>query len=350
MACARVIGQMKTTAGALQEHGPYALYAAPFPLGAKGAPAPPLLQTRAGLVSATRSMLASLVSIRTATRSSKPALAALAPPSVLQRKSLVWLGLLALLSYAWTHWLPVLVARRMEVVRAGRKLATDVNRFLDTHVREPLQGIARELFHGYQPTIDPAQVRSTRESLVRMLQDFVREAHAAGGGFGGGAEGGDPSLEDWLEQAAVGNMAQVTLAFEEQARAPLTNLLNGKLLRSLLLIMQQLRLLMEEEVEAIDSLLKRNDFNMQVTMPTLPPPEQPTPPSTLNPHHNHPNLIPTIPRAGDGDRPGVWLDRGAAAGAAQRVAADANQRRVTARPDRGHPGRGDGDRRPSHAR
>ena len=69
-------------------------------------------------------MLASLVSIRTATRSSKPALAALAPPSMLQRKSLVWLRLLALLSYAWTHWLPVLVARRMEVVRAGRKLGS----------------------------------------------------------------------------------------------------------------------------------------------------------------------------------------------------------------------------------
>ena len=33
--------------------------------------------------------------------------------------------------------------------------------------------------------------------------------------------------------------------------------------------MQQLRLLMEEEVEAIDSLLKRNDFNMQV-MATVP--------------------------------------------------------------------------------
>ena len=208
---------------------------------------------------------------------------------MLQRKSLVWVGFLALLSYAWTHWLPILVARRMEVVRAGQKLASDLNRFFDTHVREPLQGIANELFHGYQPTIDPAQVRSTRESLVRMLQDFVREAHAAGGGFpgAGGAEGGDASLEDWLEQAAVGNMAQVTLAFEEPARAPMTNLLNGKLLRSLLLIMQQLRLLMEEEVEAIDSLLKRNDFNMQVkrairlappVAPPVAPPRAPAPP------------------------------------------------------------------------
>jgi hypothetical protein len=288
-ACARVIAQMKETADVLQEHGPYALYASPFPLGAKGNPAPSLPQTRAGLVAATREMLTSLVYIRKATRQTRPLLAALTPPSMLQRKSLVWVGFLALLSYALTHWLPILVARRMEVVRAGQKLASDLNRFFDTHVREPLQGIANELFHGYQPTIDPAQVRSTRESLVRMLQDFVREAHAAGGGFpgAGGAEGGDASLEDWLEQAAVGNMAQVTLAFEEQARAPMTNLLNGKLLRSLLLIMQQLRLLMEEEVEAIDSLLKRNDFNMQVkrairlappVAPPVAPPRAPAPP------------------------------------------------------------------------
>jgi hypothetical protein len=46
-------------------------------------------------------------------------------------------------------------------------------------------------------------------------------------------------------------------------------LLNGQLLRSLLLLVQQLRLLMEEEVEAVDSLLKRNDFNLQV-MATIP--------------------------------------------------------------------------------
>lgn len=49
----------------------------------------------------------------------------------------------------------------------------------------------------------------------------------------------------------------------------MSSLLNGQLLRSMLLLIQQLRLLMEEEVEAIDSMLKRNDFNMQV-MATLP--------------------------------------------------------------------------------
>ena len=47
----------------------------------------------------------------------------------------------------------------------------------------------------------------------------------------------------------------------------MSNLLNGQLLRSLLLLVQQMRLLMEEEVEAVDSLLKRNDFNLQVRAP-----------------------------------------------------------------------------------
>ena len=51
----------------------------------------------------------------------------------------------------------------------------------------------------------------------------------------------------------------------------MSNLINGQLLRSLLLLVQQLRLLMEEEVEAVDSLLRRNDFNLQVmaTVPAL---------------------------------------------------------------------------------
>jgi hypothetical protein len=64
-------------------------------------------------------------------------------------------------------------------------------------------------------------------------------------------------------------MEAVTIAFESQVKAPVSSLLNGQLIRSMLLLVQQLRLLMEEEVEAIDSMLKRNDFNMQL-MATLP--------------------------------------------------------------------------------
>ena len=47
-----------------------------------------------------------------------------------------------------------------------------------------------------------------------------------------------------MKKASAGSMGVLTVAFEEQVKAPTRNLINGKLLRSLLLIMQQLRLLM----------------------------------------------------------------------------------------------------------
>lgn len=49
----------------------------------------------------------------------------------------------------------------------------------------------------------------------------------------------------------------------------MSGLISGQLVRSMLVLLQQLRLLMEEEVEAVDSLLRRNDFNLQL-MATIP--------------------------------------------------------------------------------
>ena len=94
-----------------------------------------------------------------------------------------------------------------------------------------------------------------------MLEDFVRDTHADAAD--------DAALQEKLRRAASGAMDSVTAAYESQVRAPVSSLLSGGLLRSLLLLIQQLRLLMEEEVEAVDSLLRRNDFNLQL-MATVP--------------------------------------------------------------------------------
>ena len=225
----------------MRSAGTFALYSAPLPVGAKDLPAVSLGQSRSALVSATRQMLNYLLDIRTSSRKKQPP-RALTPPSMLQRQSLVWIGLVSLLAYGYMHWLPILWPMRFEALRVCSKAADDLGRFWDTHVTEPLKGIAQELFHGYEPTIDPAQVRETRESLVRMLQDFARDNHASG----------EAGLEEALKRAAAGSMGVVTVAYEEQVKSPMSNLVNGKLLRSLLLIMQQLRLLMEEEVRDPD--------------------------------------------------------------------------------------------------
>ena len=96
-------------------------------------------------------------------------------------------------------------------MRAAAKAATDLARFWRTHVTEPFKGIATELFHEVKPTIDPAQVLETRESLRRMLKDFVRDTHTS--------SGTDAAFEEALSRAGEGNMESVTSAYEEQVRA-----------------------------------------------------------------------------------------------------------------------------------
>ena len=255
--CARVASQLRATAATLHRLGPYALYSEPFPRGSVDVE--PLASRRATLVAATRDALDDLWMVRKAVREGRPP-PALLPPNVFARHSLVWAALLLILVDGYAPWLPVLLAARHDAIKASIKVAADARRFWSTHVTEPLGGIARELFHGYESTIDKAQVAQTKAALARMLQEFVRDTHPSSS---------DLSLEEALRRAGQGSMEAVTIAFESQVKAPVSSLLNGQLIRSMLLLVQQLRLLMEEEVEAIDSMLKRNDFNMQL-MATLP--------------------------------------------------------------------------------
>ena len=264
-ACSRVVEQIEQTAAALKAHGPFGLYCSPFPRGAHPSLAVRRLEpTRPVLVGATRQLLIALRAVRSAARHAMPP-SELVPPNALQRHSLVYAGALLLLSYCWCseHWRSLVLAARSEGLRHARKGMLDMRRFWHTHLTEPLQAIMTEFFKGHQPTIDPAQVQETRRSLVRMLQDYVRDTHRP--------SDGEEALAAALERAKTGSMEAVTSAYEQQVGSPVSSLLNGQLLRSLLLLVQQLRLLMEEEVEAVDSLLRRNDFNLQVmaTVPAL---------------------------------------------------------------------------------
>lgn len=81
--------------------------------------------------------------------------------------------------------------------------------FMQTHLRDPIAAVLRELFHGVEHTIDPQQVRETRESLRRMLQDFVRDVVPK-----------EPKkdFEEQLKRAAQGSMESVTGVYESQVR------------------------------------------------------------------------------------------------------------------------------------
>ena len=141
----------------MRTHGPYALYQLPFPgEGRGGARYAPLRADRAALITATRRVLASLKGVREGVLIPPPT--ELTTPNRLERHSLVCVGIVAVAAYIYAEWLPQLLARRHDAVRAAHKVAGDLARFWHTHVTEPLTLIGQDLFHGTPPTIDHAQV------------------------------------------------------------------------------------------------------------------------------------------------------------------------------------------------
>lgn len=279
--CLRVTDALEAAASALHEHGgPYQLYLAPTlapppPFGANGDDALLLSQfappdgPALALIGQTRRSLMALQELRRGARHTAVAVD-IKPPGVLQRHSLAWIAAVALAALAYFK----LVVQRslppnwqVEVRRLSFKLADDALRFWRTHVTEPVKGIVHELFHGVEKTIEPSQVRETAASLAKMISDFIRDVY----GPKGPPESrmSEEDLAEAMRRAAAGSMEDVMKVYERQVRAPIGGLLGGELLRALLLQVVQLKLLMEQEVEAVDRLLVRNDFNLQL-MATVP--------------------------------------------------------------------------------
>jgi len=276
--CLRVTDALEAASTALRDHGgPFQLYlaptlAAPPPLGTNGDElaqfAPPDGPAPA-LIGQTRRSLAALQALRRGARHTAVAVD-IKPPGVLQRHTLAWIAAVALAALAYVK---LVVQGAMppdwqaDVRRLSLKLAEDVLRFWRIHVTEPVTGIVHELFHGVEKTIEPSQVRETAASLAKMIEEFIRDVYGPKGDSNMRMSAAD--LAEAMRRAAAGSMEDVMKVYERQVRAPIGGLLGGELLRALLLQVVQLKLLMEQEVEAVDRLLVRNDFNLQL-MATVP--------------------------------------------------------------------------------
>ena len=278
--CLRTNEALAASANALRDHGPFQLYRAP-PV----APSPPLSaltdeaalaqfappSTGLALIAQTRLSLAALQKLRRGVRRYTPP-DEVRPPGVLQRHSLAWLLWLAFAVFAYIKvmvhgWLPPFLASREEIRHASAEIAATTVRFWRTHVTEPVTGIWHELNHGVEVTIDPTTVRETEKSLSKMVGEFIRDVHGENAPSSRRMAAAD--FEAAMARAAAGSLEDVMNVYEEQIRKPIGGLLGGELLRALLLQVVQLKLLMEQEVEAVDRLLIRNDFNLQL-MATVP--------------------------------------------------------------------------------
>jgi len=133
--------------------------------------------------------------------------------------------------------------------------------FADEHVFAPLKAIWAELFHQGSASFDDAtnlkRLQETTEALRGMLLDFARDSCP------------DIGVEQREHLANKLDMSVVNHAYREEIKRPLVNAVRGELPRMMLIKVQSLEQELIVEKQQIDTLMRRNQFNLQV-LATLP--------------------------------------------------------------------------------
>ncbi|KAF6003853.1 Nuclear control of ATPase protein 2 [Cyanidiococcus yangmingshanensis] len=128
--------------------------------------------------------------------------------------------------------------------------------FWQQHIVSPLKMIYKEVFHSsYRTFMDPIAVQAEQDALNRMVVDFTRETYAR-----------LPEAERRQAEllAANGDLSPVMKIYEQQIRSPVVNMLAGDVIRALLIQVQKLKVDVEQEMVAVDSLVRSNELNLQV--------------------------------------------------------------------------------------
>ncbi|KDO26793.1 hypothetical protein SPRG_08083 [Saprolegnia parasitica CBS 223.65] len=176
-------------------------------------------------------------------------------PHFLRRRwwqlSLAGLGALAGASY--------LVKNRQALGQWMQTVQNAVREFVVDHLVTPLSAIVGEVILNKKACIqDPRALEDSRESLQRMLADFIRDT--------------DPSLppSQQLALAQAMDMSVVSLQFEKELPRALKNIVTGDIVRMMLI---QVHSIYQKELmvamKAIDELMDANQLNLQM-MATVP--------------------------------------------------------------------------------
>jgi hypothetical protein len=179
-------------------------------------------------------------------------LVSLSYPSHLSRNWLRYVGGTLAIMWSWKE----IRSRRTQIALFFERVCDVARSFWWEHVISPLRMIYNEVFHSsYRTFMDPAAVQAERDALYRMVADFTREAYAR-----------LPEAERQQAErlAATGDLAPVMKIYEQQIRSPVVNMLAGDVIRALLIQVQKLKVDVEQEMVAVDSLVRSNELNLQV--------------------------------------------------------------------------------------
>jgi hypothetical protein len=154
--------------------------------------------------------------------------------------------------WSWTK----ISAHREHVMHIALSVRQAVRGFWDERIITPLTMIYREIFQSsYRTFMDPKAVQAEKETLKRMVVDFTREAYA---------RLPDDQRHEAELLAANGDLTPVMKVYERQIRSPVVNMLAGDVIRALLIQVQKLKVDVEQEMVAVDSLVRSNELNLQI--------------------------------------------------------------------------------------
>ena len=147
--------------------------------GGRGTPAAAPPRSVPKLLDATRTQLSALAAIRQAARHG-PIPRSLQPPPKLRRHWLLSICVLAAASSSYHKHASTLNSPEWWAEkRAMLAMVVEIhNRWWATHVSEPLEAVAKEFFHGYEPIVEAARVQDAQASFERMLEAYVRDMNA----------------------------------------------------------------------------------------------------------------------------------------------------------------------------
>ncbi|KAG3096959.1 hypothetical protein PC122_g4748 [Phytophthora cactorum] len=132
--------------------------------------------------------------------------------------------------------------------------------FLNEHMIEPLQAIFEEVVLNQKPEIQDAMaLLDTKESLRRMLSDFVKDTNP---------KVPHTEMKRIMDEM---DMSVVSLQYEKQLGSAVKNLMTGDIVRMLLIQVQFIKKELMVAMGAIDELMHANQLNMQMmaTVPTF---------------------------------------------------------------------------------
>ncbi|CAK0782307.1 hypothetical protein CVIRNUC_005626 [Coccomyxa viridis] len=135
----------------------------------------------------------------------------------------------------------------------------------------PILQLKDELFQTFRQRrsiVSVAEYETDKASLERMLADFERDFARSSSGEAPGAAaapqpGEDQSMTE-AEDASLPGMKFMMECYEGELKRPIRNLVNGRLLRTILIQVQKLKLDTEAAMLELDQILRANELTVAV--------------------------------------------------------------------------------------